>query len=209
MIEKLHQIKSKIGFVECSIDILVDSFLSWQNEIGSEFGYALEATKRKGGFNLALQSLLPITAPVALRYVMMPTKSNWVAFIDNSNLGTDFGWMSLLTKRINCDAIRYVSTFDATIFEKYCSGEVERSLFAAKDGSKWVFGSKGDLYDFENENNFTKRVIRERFTSEMLERYLEKFGIFVADEAFYLSDDEYILLERNGKMPQNLKEYSL
>nr|CTQ95903.1 hypothetical protein [Kibdelosporangium sp. MJ126-NF4] len=54
--------------------------------------------------------------------------------------------------------------------------------------SRWVFETSGTPLPFEETENYTKRMIRDRFTADMLERYCQALGIDVFNLEAYGSD---------------------
>ncbi len=60
-----------------------------------------------------------------------------------------------------------------------------RTVSVAFDGSRWQFNANGTVQDFEEADAYRARRVRDRFTSQMLERYCRALGIEVFDAAFY------------------------
>jgi hypothetical protein len=59
-----------------------------------------------------------------------------------------------------------------------------RGVTVAYDG-KWMFSAAGPIQPFEEPDAYAARRIRDRFTSEMLERYCLALGIDIFDGAAY------------------------
>jgi hypothetical protein len=83
----------------------------------------------------------------------------------------------------------------------------ERSLSATNDGGRWVFVNEGAPLPFENTDAYRARSIRERFTPELLDRYLRALGISAFDPDFYSRHGT--LIERIGPLLPATREYSL
>ena len=60
-----------------------------------------------------------------------------------------------------------------------------RTISLSYDGTRWSFDVSGTPQDFEDLEAYRSRRIRDRFTSEMLERYCKALGIEVFDPEFY------------------------
>jgi hypothetical protein len=222
---KFAPITKEIGFLECDLKPIAEAYHSWMAEILLPLEMRIEAKSIEGSFETALQNLLPLTVPTPCRFAFVPTKSNWTAYFDNSRRGTDSsGAMHVLSKRLNCRSIRAVHVlnttpknpsleakghFGATIFEVFENGKAIRTLYAANDGGKWKFGQSGNVFSFEETNNYEAKKISERFTGEMLNNYLQHFGINFFEEDFYTSGKPAVLFSRHGKLPPNLKEFEL
>ncbi len=52
-----------------------------------------------------------------------------------------------------------------------------RYLYAMRDGGRWAFSDHGSRYDFEDVAEYDARRVRDRFTVEMLRRYLRELGV--------------------------------
>ena len=121
------------------------------------------------------------------RYVCVPVGS-WTAVMTDGPLGTDVGVLpSYAARELRCRALRAANfddthQFPARILEVFGpSGApplaLERSIVAANDGGKWVFETSGTPLPFEDEAAYRMSRIAERFTSEMLLRYLQLLGV--------------------------------
>ena len=86
-----------------------------------------------------------------------------------------------------------------------------RTVNAVNDGGQWVFHEFGDIQPFEETDKYSTKRVKDRFTFDMLKRYLIHLGIDAFNEDFYLPSGnvEAILIEKVGKMFPNLKRYSL
>ncbi len=69
-----------------------------------------------------------------------------------------------------------------------------RRVYAMKDG-KWVFYKGGELLPFEDDNNYKKRVIRQRLNGKILVEYCKRLELEVDNNKFWESQ-EVLKLER-------------
>ncbi|GAB2570310.1 hypothetical protein [Kribbella endophytica] len=134
----------------------------------------------------AAAALTP-TAPIT-RYAFVDL-AGWTLMLNNGPNGTDVGLMpSLAARELRCRAIRAVCVPDegpgypARILEVYGPDTesplaLERSVVAADDGGRWVFEASGRPYEFEDGDSRHRRHKRDRFTCEMLHRYLRALGV--------------------------------
>ncbi|WP_157362223.1 hypothetical protein [Haloechinothrix halophila] len=137
-----------------------------------------------------LSSRIPETGD--RRDLLIPL-GQWTALLNNASAGTDLGplpWKApdVLSSR----AIKAVSSYGfehpSVMFEVYdpaCPGPLHsrRLIRAACDRGRWSFGTEGEPFDFEEVENYSKRRIRDRFTPEMLERYLRALGVPMLESA--------------------------
>jgi hypothetical protein len=154
----------------------------------------------------ALQCLAPLTAVAIRRRLIVPTRSGWTAYFDNSILGTDPSPLAHFSSELSCRAARMCCGADATIFELYGAEEHEgpygvpttwvRHVYAMNNGY-WTFDAAGEPQPFERPERYNERRIRDRFTPDMLRSYLAALGIRAFDEDFYMPDREALLVEKD------------
>ena len=84
-------------------------------------------------------------------------------------------------------------------------GSHDRSVYTANDGGKWKFGQSGEPYPFEEVEAYSVKRVSNRFTPEMLGRYLGHLGVRPFDENWYLSPAWKV--QKTGKLPASLREY--
>jgi hypothetical protein len=106
--------------------------------------------------------------------------------------------------------------YGATIFELYAAGNVpdaisntERSVYAANDGGTWKFGASGVPCKFEEVAQYKSRQIQDRFTPEMLDRYLQFHGIEFFSSTFYDRQESAQIVAKFGPSATGMKSYSL
>ncbi|WP_157362225.1 hypothetical protein [Haloechinothrix halophila] len=128
----------------------------------------------------------------ARRDLLIPLGS-WSALINNSVAGTDVGGLpGVAAEYHGYRGIRAVSSrlseHPATMLEVYEPGigaplNRRRLIYAMSDRGRWSFDTEGEPFDFEETENYSKRRIRDRFTPEMLERYLIALGVPMLESA--------------------------
>ncbi len=228
--DRYAPITSEIEFLECDPETAADAFQEWQQSIQSGRGVRLHRQEVIGNFSTKLERLLPLTSVERRRFLFVPTKSDWTAYLDNGWQGTDVSAVSYLRRKMGCRAVRSVcipntirrttigqtGRYGATILEVYASDptssaflNVQRSISAANDGERWQFDSIGVPLDFERVDQYRARRIQDRFTPEMLEDYLRHLEIHFFDPKFYETQRSSCLITKEGQTATNLKEYSL
>ena len=225
--DKFAPITKGIGFIECDVKSVCEAYDLWMTEILHPHEMRIEMENVKGNLESVLRKLPPLTMPILTRFAFVPTQSAWTAYFDNGKLGTDAaGVVKVLADKLNCRGIRTVLTpntmpskpsretlgrYGATMLEVYGPDRKPiRIIYAANDGGKWVFGESGVPFPFEEVERYKARIIRDRFTGEMLDNYLKHLGIVAFDETFYApSNTGSILARKHGKLPDNLQEVPL
>ncbi len=220
---KFAPITNTIGFLRCDHSRAAQAFFDWQENIQAKRGVSLVKRSIHGGLESAIQKLLPLTSVERRRYLLISTRSDWTAFLDNGHQGTDvFSPLSYLAEKLSCEAVRatYVpegrgKQYPAVIFELYGPNRSEflnyvRSIAVAYDGKKWAFAAEGEVQPFEQVERYSTRSIQDRFTPEMLENYLKSLGIHAFRQDFYSPDgQEAILIEKVGPIAPAAREFQL
>lgn len=225
--EKYTPITSEIGFLECDVKSVCAAYELWETEILRPYEMRIELDIVEGNLESILQKLSPLTVPIPTRLAFVPTRSTWTAYFDNGPHGTDAaGIISVLAKKLNCRGIRTAMVpntmpskptreekgrYGAAVLEVYGSDmKPIRSVYAANDGGKWCFGESGVAFSFEEVAKYGAKKIRDRFTGEMLDNYLNHLGISAFDDKFYApSNANSIIARKLGKLPESLKEIAL
>lgn len=220
---KFAPITNTIGFIQCECTRISQDFFDWQQGIQAKRGVSLIKTEIHGGLESAIQKLLPLTSVERRRYLFLPTRSQWTAFLDNGHQGTDvFAPLSYLAKILSCEAVRATyarevlgKRYPAVILEMYGPNRsvflnYVRSIGVGYDGKKWTFVSSGEVQPFELVDQYTNRSVKDRFTPEMLDRYLKVLGIDAFDPAFYRPNDQpALLIEKTGPISPAAREFQL
>lgn len=222
-------ITTEIGFLLADIDTVASFFLLWQKEIQKKRGVEVCAQSIAGGkLGELFTKLLPLTSVERRRYLFVPTNSSWTAYFDNGWMGADASSVvGYLSRKIGCKGvkIRYVPSskdgkygaggrrYPAVVMEVYSSKEelglnIERSLACVFDGRKWIFTQNGDVQSFENCDHYKNRLIKDKFTLEIMSDYLKSMGILAFSDEFYMSD-RGVLIEKFGPSANGVERYSL
>src|ERR1044071_4333261 len=220
---RLAPITSTVGFLEAPLDDAVRAFVDWDRSVHEPLGVSVTRRPVTGGLEEALLSLLPLTSVVRRRHLFVPTAGPWVAFFDNGHRGTDaFSVMSYLAQGLRCRGMSVTAVPDTIegefvgargqygglVLEVYGPERTHflnyvRSISLVNDGANWDFSQHGTPFPFEDVSRYSARRKRDRFTFEMLERYLSEQGLSPFEEEFYLPDSAGAaqLVERLGPAP--------
>lgn len=206
-------ITSSIGFLELPIDEVVGSLEEWRRSL-----YERVAVCRPTEcFPEVLHRLEPLTSGARPRELLV-SAGEWTAYFDNSLRGTDaVSAIGYLSRTLKCQglAIRVIPrTVGVPDICKGRAGAVQFELFGPLstkflnyvrtvavtfNGSKWVFNADGTEQVFEEVEAYRARRVRDRFTSEMLERYCQALGLDVFNQSIYGPDT--VLFESTVPMP--------
>ncbi len=150
-------------------------------------------------------------------YLLIPTASEWTAFVDVTGPnGPDVNTTPRLISEFgSCDVVvasavndtEKAHNLDSSVplvygsvrFDFYVNGKCMRVLQVANSGSsgKWIFYEHGDHLSAESLENYKKRLVRDRFTTENLSQLLyDSFGIRFLDLNFYQPEQGCLLITR-------------
>lgn len=157
-----------------------------------------------------LMSLEPLSRNGGERELVIATNSRWSAFLDNGvilqeRIGTAIG----ICNELHCGAVIVTCIPDSKVadgsiqfqvLDSDSCGRVQfrRTVYVTNESGRWVFGAYGEPLPFEIENTYSDRKIRNRFTSDMLDKYCEAMGIRLFDPEFY--GPEGYIIYRSGRI---------
>jgi hypothetical protein len=131
------------------------------------------------------------------RRLLVGTRSSWTAVFDNSRAGGDIFPPTYLATEKGRRAVAVhhspigQSRYPATQFHLFGpTGEpplmyvrtIDAGIF---DEGRWLFETAGEAQPFEDVEAYNRRLIRDRFTREMLLDYLAALGIYADEPTFY------------------------
>jgi len=221
-------VTSTMGFLELGAEQAAQAFATWQRELMTPRGITVEVLPVSGTLEQVLSRLLPLTSGERQRrYLFIPTRSAWTAYVENGWTGTDAASpMSYMARRLSIRCLRVVAVphtlrgdrgrYGAVMLEVYGPeqpGKISntvRALAAANDGGRWVFEQSGEPFPFEQVEQYQARRVRDRFTFEMLKDYLRHLGLAPFEEDFYLPPGSCAwLIQKTGPFNTVLREYTL
>jgi len=214
IIESWHPVTKDFGVIEAPLAVVVEALLDWHASIGIRY----RRREINGGIGAAFESLLPLCNAMQ-RKLLTSTASQWTAFFQNGIAGSDpTPAMSFLAKKLHVTAMRICSTppramWPATIWEVYAPGYeplgYRRSVCVSSDGGKWVFDQSGEPFGFEEVEAYDRKRKRDRFTRELLLKYLSHFELRPFDEDFYRVDSSHPAVLLDNGAGHGLKEFTL
>jgi hypothetical protein len=230
MDDRLAPITTCMGFLEAQPKDAAREFAVWQAEVKSELGVSVETLEVRGAIEEVLLSLLPLRTAGATRRLFVPTTGNWTAYFDNGYRGTDPAAIAYMAQRLSCRTIWVVAKphslrssgtprkgrQGALIIEVYGPGRTEninliRAIRLQNDAGNWEFNAHGAPLPFEETEKYSSRRKTDRFTFDMMTRYLAKLGLNPFDAEFYLPPSRgcAILVELSGNLPSSGRDVPL
>jgi hypothetical protein len=209
--DRLAPITSSVGFIEGEASRVADTFIAWQKEVTKKGSLAqflltnIHSHDIGGNLEEVFRSLLPLQKVGAGRFLFIPTRSGWTAFVDNGYRGTDpaaIAQMASLLKSRSVWIVAIPHTMQKTyvpgkgrqgalIFEVYGHTRTQwlnliRSIRLENDAGEWQIEQSGDPLPFEQ----TRRY----FDFDLLKRYSQELGLATFDANFYLPDSTRAIL---------------
>lgn len=219
-------VTSEMGFLENSAEQAAQAFASWQRGLMTPRGISVGLHSLSGSLEQMLVRIPPLNNAERRRHLFIPTRSAWTAYVDNGWNGTDASSaMGYMAEALGCRGLRVVAVphtlrkksgrYGAVILEVYgprqATGRNDlRTLYAANDGGRWVFGQSGEPFPFEKAEQYKASRVRDRFTFDLLKEYLLHLGLSPFEEDFYLPQGAAAwLVEKTGPVAPTQREYTL
>lgn len=219
--EDLYPFSFSIGFLEISLPELNSGFLRWKENIRQ----SVQSEPADRPFVANFSRLEPLTTQPKT-YLFYSCASGWIAYVNNGARGPDvMPLVCHLSQQFRCraviatciphtlknDADTRKGVFGAVQFELYSSHptdflNMERSVGVAYE-SRWRFDQAGKVQPFEEVDNYSKRIVTEKFTVDMLRRYCEALGIKVDERDFYVGPGTIHRL--TNPLPATCRTFSL
>jgi hypothetical protein len=227
--DRLAPITSACGFLEGDVERCVSEFAGWQRDINAQYGQDVVRRPVSGDLEGMLRMLLPLTNAKEIRYLFVPTASQWTAYFSNGHDGSDAAPVSYMAGRLGARSVYIVATphtfrrdggqyrgrQGALILRVHSAegvgkGESVRFVELFNDTGKWEFRQGGDPLPFEQPERYKATRKRDRFTFDMLAAYLDALGLSPFEESFYLTgSDKAALVEITGNLPANNQAFTL
>jgi hypothetical protein len=182
----------QVGFVEAPFDLVVERFRAWMK--GLRQRHRFDALG--GPIGDQLHTLAPLEAPWT-RELFVRTTGAWTAHFANSTGGGD-SWprVSFLAKELGLRWVlashipRDQYAFPSTQLwlggpEGDRLGFVRTIAAGIYDSGRWEFEAQGPIQPWEEPEHYDARLKRDRFTRELLLRYLGQLGIEADEPSFY------------------------
>jgi hypothetical protein len=221
-------VTSTMGFLELGAEQAAQAFATWQRGLPASRDSTIEVLPVLGTLEQALSSLLPLTSGERQRrYLFIPTRSAWTAYVNSVWTGTDAASpMRVMAQSLSIRCLRVVAVphtlrgnqgrYGAVMLDVFGPeqpGKISntvRVVEAANDGGRWVFVQSGESFPFEQVEQYQARRVRDRFTFEMLKDYLRHLGLAPFEEDFYMPPGSCAwLIQKTGPLTTVGREYTL
>ena len=192
-------VTSAIGFLNAPLSEVTLGLHAWRTELhGSAWVEQL-----KGGLVDNVSKLEPLTAGVRPRELLVQTQNpEWSALFDcGLNGGDPVSSVGYLAENLQCFGVVVRSvphTVGTEVPGRSGARQLElfgpiktefmnyvRTISLIHDGSRWRFDANGTVQSFEDVSAYTQRLVRKRFTEEMLENYCSALGLRPFSLSFY------------------------
>jgi hypothetical protein len=213
--DRFAPITSSIGFLRLGLDDAVGSLTEWRRVL-----YGDVDAEEVAGFPECLRALEPLTGGVTPRELLVEASDGWTAYFDCSLRGTDaVSAIGYLSRTVRCQGLA-ISTHPHTLglpgvkhgrmgavqFEMFGPLNADflnyvRVVAVTFDGSRWRFDASGTQQWFEEAGAYDAARVRDRFTTDMLERYCQALDLDVFDPGAY--GPRAVLVRSHVEIPPN------
>jgi hypothetical protein len=174
-----------IGFLESPIDVVLQAIKA------DDSSKPAVKVRWCDDYPGCLRALLPFEAPWTRQLLIR--HGPWTAYLNNFRNGGDpFYIVNVLSRQLRCHGVVAVhqprtAVGHASTQFRLMGPEGEpplqyiRQLAAHAEDGRWQWVASGNSLPFEDRERYTRRLIRERLTREMLMAYLQALGIMVDD----------------------------
>lgn len=178
-----------IAFIDAPIEDVLDDIIKRSE---NKLKIKTKTIKVTTCFEDLLMNSLPFFYPS--KEIIFETKSKRIGYIQNG-FRTEVHNADSIASRLNVKVIAgeaWLSNYGKTIngwgggtFSYMEKGRFIRHLMLS-DQDRWQFDQSGEPFPFEDLEKYKEKFARNRFTPEMLDKYLKEFGIDFFNEDFYM-----------------------
>ena len=186
---KYAPLTDMMSFLKAPIDDVITAYEQWIE--GQFIPIPHEKKEFSGDFEHLLLASLPFSDP--WNNVFFDVKNGWTghyASIDSLTYAAKNVARILDVTMIYVTAWpsmykRVVNGWGGGVFSLQKGDESIRHIMLS-DQDGWEFDNYGEPFPFEDVERYRERFARNRFTPEMLDKYLKEFGIDFFNEDFYM-----------------------
>jgi hypothetical protein len=194
---------NRIAFLNAPVDRVVKAHEIWVKSLMEPIPYKISALS--SNFESVLVKSLPYMYP--WKDIFLQTSSNWTAYYQNQR-PTDLAMnisRILDTELIFAEALpssygKKINGWGGGSFSYYKSDALIRHLMLS-DQDRWEFDIYGAPLSFEDTEKYKEKFARNRFTIEMLNHYLQEFGIDFFNENFYMPEGSQAYIIEQVRQP--------
>ncbi len=194
---KFAPLTDSVSFIELEIDLALKNLLDWINNRGNDLYSKIDCKEFTGNFCDLIKEIGTISYPE--KTVLFQTKSNWIGYVENLITGTEIWRITQIAQRINNEkesigvqawyggGNKIANGWSGGSFSLFEGDNMKRHIMLS-DQDKWEFDQSGTPLPFEEVEKYNEKLVRNRFTPEMLQRYLLHYGIDYFNDDFYMPE---------------------
>lgn len=206
----------KIGFVESPADVVAGAYENWKGALPG-YSVAASAAPRDATLSDVLRFLEPLTGPISMKTVIVPTRGAWTAvFEGHVNGGDPDSTVGYLAEKIECRglAVSAVPSAPAPGAGEARLGSVGFSLVGPEETDwlnrvrvvhvieestgRWKFVTDGEIQDFEETGAYDARRVVDRLDVGRLAEYCGRLmGIDPFLESSYVPERSELIAMSN------------
>ncbi|GAB2809535.1 hypothetical protein GCM10027276_07850 [Comamonas piscis] len=220
---KFYPIDKSIFLISGGFEELVDSYYSFLKRTSKDKGITISRTDGNLPLDDLMKKLVPLTSPLAVKFIFFQINYNWTLFINNFVLGSDVASVDYIAKALNRKFIRmteiistnhlgaefespHVGMMTLDYKDYSYDGQKETILYLEKIKGKWSLNFEKDDFNMSGEVN---GKLSEK---EQMKMYMDKLisNLRISIDESSLNDiRKYCSFELSSNTIRDHREYSL
>ena len=191
---KFAPFTDSVAFIKCSVAIALEKYLEWVNNRGNTIYSSITYKSYSNKFSEMIELMLPFNHPE--KVCIFECANGWTGYIENRSV-TETGRIRQIASRIDKEKESLIVKVWANSGGKKVNGwggggfTVNKGvdlirLLMLSDQDKWELDFYGEPLSFEETETYKERFVKNKFTPEMLKRYLLHFDIDFFNDDFYM-----------------------
>ena len=222
---KLAPLTNNIGFIDSDIDSVLQEHNNWIEYLNKDSTDKItcEITKFQGSYLRVLRKLLPFAKADTTKTLIVQTKNNWCAIIDNGWAGSNLNPLRRISRELKVRYIR-INAWEYNFSNQHNTNgwgggdfiynnqhlNHYRRVGIRHELIAWEFDQYGEPFDFEDLEIYKSNPIKKRLTPEMVDEYAKHFGIDFFNEDYYMpKGSKAYLIERRSSYYDSVELLSL
>lgn len=208
------------GLVDSCYSEFCEFFVHWNEQTLAKYGQTVATKKMYGSFSEIAASIKELVAPSPSTFLIVELAENRLAYFDNSLQGlSSSGALNVFSRKTGNTVYQIANVnsetmlpneLHGTLLSKIEHGDSVRTIHAIDEGNKWTFHQQGEPLRWETVEDYQKRSIRSRFTSDHIDRLLIDLDLPTAKEVSERSTKlRALCIMKAGKIPAVTKSIPL
>ena len=184
-----------IGFIQCDVTLAAEKLMEWVTGWKNESFSSITCKSYSNQFSEVLELMQPFDCPEKI--CLFECADGWTGYIENRDR-TETGRITIIARFISdtkesiavqawpkSNGNKTVNGWGGGGMQYSQGANLIRNIFLS-DQDKWELDFYGEPLPFEEIETYKERFVKNKFTPQMLQRYLLHFGIDFFNDDFYM-----------------------